>query len=245
MKRLPAITTAVLAVVLAVVGCRGKEVEVTPVSAPPALSAQELAAKIAEGLAPLDEFAKATPQRYQVTPEFRDQLMAHLDAAKKEHGNTEEGRKALRLVEADLEEKLRAAKEAQYAALVMLLCDLIEELDPGTSKLARYREWAELERNRPVLVIRGWFQDMESPGQPIYVFLEAYLPATNEVTNVRVREGDEFLGVKLLGIIGKRRGLDLEYLATGERFKVYEPWWPRLKEKQEEMGRKQASAPLQ
>lgn len=192
------------------------------VAQPDAPSPEELAAELEAGLGPLDQLEA---WEIDLTQEMRDMLVAYLLEAARDYRQTPQGQAALRLVVGRLDARLAAAREDMNTDLVMLLCDLIEIIEPDNSKLPRYREWASILLARPDVTIRGWFEFGEPRygDDEIYVLLEVRLPATGEVERVQVREGEEFLGLKFHRIIGKKRGILLEYLATGDRFGVYGP----------------------
>ncbi len=185
-------------------------------------SAEEIANEIVLGLTPLDSIASFEAG---ITPELRDQLIAHLKVAERDHSVTEWGQQGLVLVANRLEDRLDAARENMHTDLVLFLCDLIEVLEPENTKLPRFREWAQIQLERPVVKIVGWFEFGESryEGDEIYVLLEIFIPATGKIERPKVMEGDEFLGLKFHRIIGKKRGIVLEYLKTKDKFAVYGP----------------------
>jgi hypothetical protein len=109
--------------------------------------------------------------------------------------------------------------------VALFLCDLIETLEPDNTKVPRFREWARIQLERPLVKIVGWFE-FEEPrfgSDEIYVLLEVYVPATGKTQRPRVMEGEEFMNLKFHRIIGKKRGVVLEYLPTKDRFAVYGP----------------------
>lgn len=228
---------AAVLLTLIVAACDGTGKPSAPVvpPQPPPPSAEEILAKIKEGLKPLDDYIQVADLYRQVTPEFHDALLKQFESAKNDYQATPEGQRALRILMVELDEKLKAAREAQRAPLTLLLCDLLGVIDPDTSKVERFRTWAQLEQKKPVIVIKGWYEPEDAAEETVFCFIEAYLPETGEVVNTRVREGDEFLGVKFLSIIGKKRGLELRYLATGDTFKVYMPLWEKYQKRQQEI----------
>ena len=72
---------------------------------------------------------------------------------------------------------------------------------------------------------QGWYQPLYEDIEVIYAFIEVYLPESGKVHNIRVRQGDEFHGLRFVKIIGKNRGIEFEHLETGDRFEVYVPRW--------------------
>jgi hypothetical protein len=219
---------ALVACLLITVGCTkqaGKDV--TPPS-PPELppptqpEPEEIAREIETGLQPLDDVGTF---EIGITPELQQQLIGHLMTAKRDHSVTEWGRKGLMLVANGLEDRLEAARDNMHTDLVLFLCDLIEVLEPDNTKLPRFREWAKIQLERPIVKIVGWFE-FEKPSygeDEIYVLLEVFIPATGKTERPKVMEGEEFLGLKFHRIIGKKRGMVLEYLKTKDKFAVYGP----------------------
>ncbi|MFO7976969.1 MAG: hypothetical protein R6V12_20345 [Candidatus Hydrogenedentota bacterium] len=209
-------------------GCLEKgEKDVTP-PPPPELpppthpEPEEIAEEIKTGLQPLDNVASF---EIGITPDLKQQLIGHLMTAKRNHSDTEWGRKALMYVAHELEDRLQAARDNMHTDLVLLLCDLIEVLEPDNTKLPRFREWAKIQLERPIVKIVGWFE-FEQPRygeDEIYALLEVYIPATGKKERPKVMEGEEFLGLKFHRIIGKKRGMVLEYLKTKDKFAVYGP----------------------
>lgn len=184
--------------------------------------AQEIADEIIAGLAPLNDVLSLEAG---ITLELRDQLVAYLEMAKHTHGTSEWGQKGLVLAMYRLEDHLEDAKASMLTDVVLFLCDLIETLDPDNTKVPRFREWARIQLERPLVKIVGWFE-FEEPrigSDEIYVLLEVYVPATGMTDRPRVMEGEEFMNLKFHRIIGKKRGVVLEYLPTKDRFAVYGP----------------------
>ncbi len=185
-----------------------------------------IAAEIEKGLQPLYQFVPALTRQTPVPPAFGKPLKQHLKEETEKYRGTPEGKEALRQVVRHLEDVLKVARSAQNGLAVLLICDLITIVEPNNSRVPRYKEWATIEKNRPVVMLRGWYEDREKDPPVIYAFIEVYLPETGEVEHLRVREGDEFLGLKFKKIVGKRRGMLLEYLKTGDQFEVYLRSWP-------------------
>lgn len=221
------VTPAILSLAI-IIGCfeqNGKDTTPPPppeFPAPTQPEPEEIAKEIETGLQPLDAIASFESG---ITPELRDQLAGHLMTAKRNHDATEWGNKALMLVANGLEDRLEAARDNMHTDLVLFLCDLIEVLEPDNTKLPRFREWAKIQLERPIVKIAGWFE-FEEPRygeDEIYVLLEVYIPATGKIERPKVMEGEEFLGLKFHRIIGKKRGMVLEYLKTKDKFAVYGP----------------------
>jgi hypothetical protein len=185
-----------------------------------------ITAEIEKGMKPLYDFVPALARQTPVPPDFSQSLRQHLAGANEKYRGTQEGKEALRNVVRHLEDVLKVAREAQNGLAVLLICDLIRIVEPNNSRVARYEEWATIEKNRPVVMLRGWYVDESNDPPEINAFIEVFLPETGEVEHLRVREGEEFLGLKFRRILGKRRGMLLEYMKTGDLFEVYLRSWP-------------------
>lgn len=212
---------------LACIGC--DEGNLPPPPPPPGAgtaTTESITAEIEKGLQPLYQFVPTLTRQTPVPPAFGEPLKQQLKEETKKYQGTPEGKEALRKVVRHLEDVLKVARDAQNGLAVLLICDLIKIVEPNNSRVPRYEKWATIEKNRPVVMLRGWYEDREKDPPVIYAFIEVYLPENGEVEHLRVREGDEFLGLKFLKIIGKRRGMLLEYQKTGDRFEVYLRSWP-------------------
>ncbi|MCC6487869.1 MAG: hypothetical protein IT364_10250 [Candidatus Hydrogenedentes bacterium] len=187
---------------------------------------EAIQAEVEAGLQPLYDYVGTLTRQTPLPPGFAEQSLAYLQGAVSKYSGTPAGQEALHAVERHLEDTLRQARDAQNGLAVLMVCSLIRAIEPGNPRLARHEEWATIEKNRPVVMLRGWYEDREADPPVVNAFIEVYLPETGEVQHLRVREGEEFLGLKFLKIIGKRRGMRLEYLKTGDLFEVYLRSWP-------------------
>lgn len=210
-----------LALVSTGAGCDGADLTSPPVTAGAPASQASIRAEIEQGLRPLYDAVPLLTRQTPITPQFAFPLKDHLQKAVATYGATPEGKEALRDVVRQLEDVLVQARDAQNGLAVLLICDLIRTVEPGNSRVARYEEWANIEKNRPVVMLRGWYEDREKDPPIVNAFIEVYLPETGEVEHLRVREGEEFLGLKYRKMLGRRRGMLLEYMKTGDRFEVY------------------------
>ncbi len=126
------------------------------------------------------------------------------------------GEKARSKIEVDIKDALKAAYDSEQWQAVLTLCDATDQLDPGNTRVVRYRERATAEKNKPQVAVRGIFVvDGVST-----VFMDVFLPETNETKDVKVREGEEFFGLILEKIMGNNQGVQLKYLKTDQSFSV-------------------------
>jgi len=126
------------------------------------------------------------------------------------------GEKARAKVETDIKAALKAAYDGEQWQAVLSLCDATDLLDPGNTRVVRYRERAIAEKNKPIVTVRGIF---EVDGVST-VFMDVYLPETNEQKDVQVREGEEFFGLLLEKILGNDEGVQIKYMKTDQSFAV-------------------------
>ncbi|MCC6694116.1 MAG: hypothetical protein IT365_00670 [Candidatus Hydrogenedentes bacterium] len=214
---------------LVILGFGGCDVDQLP--QPPAVPGQTpetkeaIQAEIEAGLQPIYDFVGTLTRQTPLPPGYAEQSLAYVQGVVSKYSGTPAGQEALHGVERHLEDALKTAREAQNGLAVLMICSLIRTIDPDNPRLARHEEWATIEKNRPVVMLRGWYEDRESNPPTVNAFLEVYLPETGEVQHLRVREGEEFLGLKFHKIIGKRRGMRMEYLRTGDLFEVYMRSW--------------------
>lgn len=199
---------------------------------PPAPSADVLAAAAMDSLRILDIIPKDYPLQLFLTERGRQEVVGFVQQWKAQTLATENGEAAVRKLTNDLIERLQPARHSQNGPLILMLCDLIEVLEPDNPRIQRYRDWAIVHNNRPVITLKGWFQEtIEPPGneerlvplppeQVTLAFIDVYLPETGETHSLRVREGEEFFDVRFISIIGNMRGMELRYLPTGDRFQV-------------------------
>lgn len=204
-----------------------KKTEEAP-PAPPPPTPDELVAEAVGSLQVLNVIPPGIPLQYVLTKNGREEVVNYVREWKENAHQLDDGAAAVRKLWRELDDRLQPARHNQNAALVLLLCDLIEVLDPENPKVPRYREWARVYNNRPVVVIKGWFEKKDEEIEQTFVFCDVYLPEQREMHPVEVTEGEEFYGVKFEEIIGKNRGMRLRYLATGDVYEVYgpRPWDP-------------------
>ncbi len=183
-------------------------------------SPDQMAIEILSRLAPLNEYLFSHPADYPIKPQLREFLKAGIATAKTTYGQSKSGKEALRKVLYDLEDRLKPLRNENRAHVAFVLIECIEILNPESSKINRYREWAVQQKNRPYVKIKSWLEPLDGPYEVIYVSFRVYLPETDTVEKHRVRKGEEFCGLRFVEIIGKKSGVLLEYIETSERFEV-------------------------
>ena len=95
---------------------------------------------------------------------------------------------------------MKAAYDGERWLEVLNLCDAVDVMDQGNTRVVRYRERAIAEKNKPQVTMKGVFQIGGTPT----VFLDLFLPETGQATDVKVRVGEEFYGLILEKILGDK-----------------------------------------
>jgi hypothetical protein len=222
-------------------GCEKEAEEAPEPPAPPeedyAVTVDELVEDATRQLTVLEVIPPGIPLQFILTPQGRAQVVNDLRRWVEETRKKPNGKQAIEELSDDLDARLQPARHALNGALVLLLCDLLEVVEPENPKIERYREWAHIYNDRPVVIIKGWMkmapEDAEEPAaspfeepedlERMYAFCEVYLPGSGELHPVQVTEGEQFYGLEFMEIIGQNRGMRLRYLATGDTFEVYGP----------------------
>ncbi len=140
----------------------------------------------------------------------REQMMWNLRNAIVAHGDTEYGREALRELGYEIMDVAKRAGMLEHHWLVLTCIDAIELLAMGSHLLDRLGERANVMLERPAVRVRGFLDDHEK--SDTYVFLELINRRDGMVERVEARIGDEFHNLRLVDIIGRNRGVRLEYL---------------------------------
>lgn len=174
-------------------------------------------------LRPFYDYVENAKAETALDPDYAQKFKGQLEALRKKYEGTDPGKLKLKDVQHRLERLLIVARDIPNVGLVSYLCELLELVSPDNTRIDRFRLWATVQLNRPIVAIRGWYEPLEVDLPIVYVFVKVYLPESNEVVSMRVREGEEFLGLKFLKILGKKKGIRLEYKATGDVFEVYGP----------------------
>lgn len=198
-----------LVALAAMIGCAEKEPEPPPEPPPPPPpTAQELRSQEMNDLQPILQ------PGLDMTDE---EIVGRVNNTRAKLRGEVNGEKALNLITRDIREQLNAAFDQEMWLVVMKGTTALGALEPDDPRLERYRETAQLELNRPKLTVKGFYIDPET--QATTVFLDVFLPETQETVQKQVQEGEEFNDIQLLDIIGRQKGIRYRYLPTN---KVYE-----------------------
>jgi len=129
----------------------------------------------------------------------------------------ENGLGAIAEVEPQVYELAETYFEQEKWKYAILFCDLYSAINPQSEKLQRIRERSVAQRDKPKVTFKSFFAD-ETTGE-VTVFLEVQL-SNGSVHSVTATPGDEFFGLRFTNIIGRMKGIELEYLQLGESFQV-------------------------
>ncbi len=187
---------------------------------PPPPSPQEIAAEIRPCLGPYQALVTTTVPGQgtgsggqgafgSLSAEQQKQTFDCLAAAKSKHQVTENGKEALGVITHELEDLIKVARDQHRWKLVLGCIESHAALAGPSEKYKRLKEHAEKELRRPVVRVKGFFDDEDN--KQTYVFLQFELKPSGEVIQERMRVGEEKHMVKFLEIIGNRKGVRLEY----------------------------------
>lgn len=205
--------TVALAVLLVAFAACEEEPPPPPVKEePPPPTPQEIAQKFISE----QKFNSPVPPPGWVLPKsaiapFRSAIRT----VKNQNTGTEGGAEALLIISQALDRRLRQLEDAELWDAVILIADAYEILNPASKRFKASRQIAETELRKPKVTILG----ITDFGQKV-AMLSFYLPLTGETFKENVRVGEEFYGLRFVSIIGRDRGVNLEYLETGETFEV-------------------------
>lgn len=188
-----------------------------PPELPPPPTPQEIAQGIIE-TAQLD--MPIPPKEAQFPKSVQKNLLRILGDAKREHGNTESGKEALRFVVARIDRRVMDFADAEVWSYVMGYLAAREVLDSNNDQYLALKDQAIKELQKPTVTVKG----LPEIRNIQYAVLNFHIPLTDEnFKNIQLRLGDVAHGVKVISIFGKKRGVTLEYLETGEQYVAYLP----------------------
>ena len=169
------------------------------------------------------EISRALRQTYEGRPdhlseEEMEEALQELRQTRAEYQGTPHGPEGIQRAVSELEEVVRRVYDLELWSWVVFGDKALKVLDPDHTRFNRMRERAEIQMRRPEVQITGFYEDHDT-GQET-VFMNVYLPEQNRSERVQVRPGEEFHGLRLRDIIGRNRGVELEYLEANEIFEV-------------------------
>ncbi|MCC6154298.1 MAG: hypothetical protein IT367_11095 [Candidatus Hydrogenedentes bacterium] len=191
------------------------------------ITANEIRAQFESALQPIYALVEIASADSVIPPETAADVKTKLEELKKKYAAEDAYKQGIDGVVKKLEDHLRIVRERQNGVLALYLCGVIRFFDPDNSRVVRYEKWGETVKNRPRVTIRGWYEPRDTPTKIIYTFVEVYTPEDGQTHHLEVREGEEFLGLKYVRMIGDKRGILFEYMKTEDRFEVYSKSWLR------------------
>ena len=209
MKRKLMLMVALVMAVGLLSACSEKMPEPPPVEAapppPPPPSAEQLRDDAMKTLAGVLIIGSAIPS--EVAKAQVNEVMNKLR-------NEVNGAGALAMVTNQVRDAMREARDTSMWSSVIVLCDVLEVLEPTDSRIDRYREQAQAEMNKPKLDLRVFSINPDT--KKVIAAFEVTYTATNETKTIRIQEGEEFENYKFLEVIGDLKGVRLRYIPTSE-----------------------------
>ncbi|MFP4172492.1 MAG: hypothetical protein ACLFV4_06225 [Candidatus Hydrogenedentota bacterium] len=190
------------------VGCEAEEEEPEEEEPPPP-SAGEIERAFVETYEGLPD---------EIGDEQMEETLNEVRETRGEYQATENWAEGRRRAIEEFEDMARRADDRELWTWLIFADEALKTLDPDHSRFDRLRERAEIQLRRPEVEITGFYEDHDT-GQET-VFMNVYLPEEDREERVQVRPGEEFHGLRLRDIIGRNRGVELEYLEANEIFEV-------------------------
>lgn len=145
-----------------------------------------------------------------VSDEQHEQIIAALRDAILHYGDTPHGREALRTLAREIEDLAKEARDVERWRLVSICVDAHDMLNMESVAIQRLDERARMMLARPKIEVKGFMEDREK--NDFYVFMHVTDRATGTRKTVTMREGEEVDDLRLVRIIGRNKGVRLEYL---------------------------------
>lgn len=211
---------SILIVILAVacMACK-KEEPPKPTEAPPPPpppSAEQLSSTAMQTLAPI-----LVPG----IPTTKEEIQQKVNEVVSKLNPEPNGATAKTMITSAVRDLLKVSKTAAEQSgepadwdMVLKLCDALEGFAPDDTRIAPYRERANLEKNKPQVSIKGFTTDPAT--NKVTVIVEIRLPDQDKTERRQILEGEEFFGLKYVETIGNMKGIRLRYLPTGDEYNV-------------------------
>ena len=200
------------------IGCIEEE---PPPPPPPELPPPPTPQEIAQTIIDQAQLDMPVPKKGTQFPKsVQANLLKILRSARMEHSGSESGQEALRHVVGRIDRRIMDFADGEAWSHVMAFIAAREVFEPDNNQYLSLKDQAIKELQKPIVKVKGLPEIKEIQ----YVILNFHIPLTDEhFNNTRLRIGDVEHGVKVIGIFGKKRGVTLEYLETGERYVAYLP----------------------
>ncbi len=201
-----------LIVLIALMGCEKEPEKPALPPPPPPPTPEEIAQKFIKDQT-LD--APVSPGQ-TIQPAAAGQFVQAIRAFATDNSRTPEGARAVPIVSKAVDDRLRQNEGAANWEMVLVLCDAHEALNPKSTKFARIREQAIIELRRPKVTFTGF---SETNGQK-KAWLTFRMALKGEEFKEKLAVGEEAHGIRVIGIVGNDRGVELEYLETGDKWQA-------------------------
>lgn len=206
-------------VAISMMGCI-QEAEVLEPTGPPAPlppTPQEIAQSIITE-AQLD--MRIPPKNTRFPKAIENNLLSILSKAKSANSQTESGREAIQHVILRIDRRIREFADAEAWTHVMVFIKARAVFEPNNQQYLALIDDAKTELRKPVVTVRG-LPDIDGVQ---LVILDFHIPLSDETfRREKLRLGDKAHGIKILSIFGKRRGVMLQYMETGEKYVAFLP----------------------
>lgn len=210
---MPIRITLIVLLVAFLAGCEKEAEEVVEPAAPPPPTPLEIA----------DEFfattglnapppAPGTP----LPPGYAQRFVGVVKNFRQANASGAEGKGAITIVSRKIDERITGFERVFLWEWVLAYSDGHVALHPDSTKWAISRERAIVALKKPKVTIKGL---PEVLGEKV-ALLDFFLRAEGKRYSERLRIGDEMHGLKFVKVIGRDRGVMMEYLETGETFEV-------------------------
>lgn len=213
--------TLCFVILVAFCGCKKEPPPPLEKPPPPPPSPEELAIPIKACIEPLRELTRnAAPGKGWgaggkgasglLRRPVQKQVVDCLKSEYQKNRGKVNGPEALTIVQRELEDIIRLARDQERWRLVVGCIGAFKAVAPNSSKMDALLRRADLHMRRPIVRVRGFFDDNEN--NETYVFLEFTLRPSMKKYQERMRVGDEKHEVRLLDLVGDKKGVRLEYL---------------------------------
>jgi hypothetical protein len=154
--------------------------------------------------------AVPSPEAPGLTDAQCEEVLGKLRDAQAQYGAMSTGAAAFKELAYEIADIAKKARDNERWRLVEACVDAHQLLNMQSVTLQRLDARAKMMLARPTVELKGFLED-KGKGET-YVFLQITDHVTQTRKTVKVREGEEFNDLRLIGIIGNNKGVKLEYL---------------------------------
>lgn len=180
---------------------------------PPPPTPMEIATKISQQ-AQLE--GPLPPRGAAVPPAVRQQIIGVFKDAKNQHSGTQDGDEVLGILSRKLSSRIDATNEAKLYQHAITYIESYDVLNPGSARYNGMKRRVLDELSKPKVEMIG----LADVSGRRYAQLRISDPLTGNTQRIQLEPGEESNGLRLLEWFGAYRGVEMEYIKTGERFTV-------------------------